>query len=96
MKIIELAQLLTPLVSIGAIVWQIAEMKTAIYKYIDSEMAIRDAKLNQLEINIAVTKSSSEDRKEFVDYQLHGIREAVAHKFKRCMDEIKEVTEKQN
>ena len=103
MKFTELANFISPIISVGAIIWQIAEMKSAIYKYIDSLLESRDTRINQveketsirinqLEKDIAIHKRTSENRTEFVDYQLNGILESINHKFNRCMEEIKRAT----
>lgn len=43
---------------------------------------------NNLEKQFFIFVSKYEERKEFVDYQLHGLDEKINHKFQRLMDEI--------
>jgi len=89
MKLHEILQFSAAAIPIIAFIWQFAEMKNQLYKYIDSTVNSRDYRINELEKNLAVHKEIYEERKDFVDYQLNGLGEAINHKFNRCMDEIK-------
>lgn len=48
---------------------------------------------NQIEKRIDTFFVQYNERKDFVDYQLHGLNEKLDHKFQRCMDEIKYLKE---
>jgi hypothetical protein len=89
MKLQEVLQFATAAIPIVAVIWQIAEMKSAIYKYVDSNSNNQNFRITELEKKLAIYQISSEERKVFVDYQLHGLSEKLNHKYQRLADEIK-------
>lgn len=89
MKLHEILQFATATIPIVAVIWQIAEMKNQIYKYIDSNNDNQNFRIAELEKNLAILRNSCEERKVFVDYQLHGLNEKLDHKYQRLANEIK-------
>lgn len=89
MKLHEAIHLLTASIPLVAAIWYIAEMKAQIYKYIDVATSNTSDRIDKTEKEFEVFLSRYSERKEFVDYQLHGLNEKINHKFQRCMDEIK-------
>jgi hypothetical protein len=89
MKLHEILQIGTAIVSIIAVLWQLSDFKSQVFKYIDAAIYNANNRINDNEKKFDIFISRYEERKEFVDYQFHGLNEVIAHKFQRCMDEIK-------
>lgn len=89
MKLHELLQFASAAIPIVAVIWQFAEMKSTIYKYIDSNNDNQNFRIAELEKNLAIVRTSNDERKVFVDYQLHGLNEKLDHKYQRLANEIK-------
>ena len=94
MKLHEILQFAAATIPIVAVLWQIAEMKYSIYKYIDVANNSQSYRISELEKSLAVHQHLYEERKEFVDYQLHALNELVKHKFDRVMKEIQDLESK--
>lgn len=93
MKLYEILQSLALLTPIAGTIWWLAEIKSQIYQNISASLLDRDKRINELETKIVIQLEIYDERKEFVDYQLHGLNEKLNHKFQRCMDEIKTIRE---
>lgn len=89
MKLHEILQFVTATIPIVAVIWQIAEMKNQFYKYVDSNNDNQNFRIAELEKNLAILRNSGDERKVFVDYQLHGLNEKLDHKYQRLANEIK-------
>jgi hypothetical protein len=91
MKLPEILQFIAASMPIVAVIWQVVEIKNQFYKYVDSALDARDHRISELDKQLAVHVEKYLERKDFVDYQLHGLNEKLDHKFQRCMDEIKDL-----
>lgn len=88
MKLLEIMQLATATITLVAVIWHIAEMKSQIIKYTDTVVASLHNRIYDNDKKFEVFVTRFEERKEFVNYQLHGLDEKLNHKFQRLMDEI--------
>ncbi len=96
MKLHEILQFAGASIPILALIWQIAEMKNQFYKYVDNTIDERDDRIDELEKRFAIHKEIYDERRGFVDYQLHGLNEKLDHKFQRLANEIKDLKKQCN
>lgn len=94
MKLPEILQIATAIIPVVAVIWQIAEMKNQFYKYVDSNNDNQNFRVAEVEKNLAIIRNSLDERKVFVDYQLHGLNEKLDHKYQRLANEIKDLQKK--
>lgn len=93
MKLHEIMQFAAATIPIVAVIWQIAEMKNQLFKYIDTQVASLHNRIYDNDKKFEVFVTRFEERKEMVDFKLGGLNEKIDHKFNRLVEQIKELRE---
>lgn len=89
MKLHEVMQFAAATIPIVAVIWQIAEMKNQLFKYIDTTVASLHNRIYDNDKKFEVFVTRFEERKEMVDFKLGGLNEKIDHKFNRLAEDIK-------
>lgn len=89
MKLLEIMQLATATITLVAVIWNIAEMKSQIIKYTDTVVASLHNRIYDNDKKFEVFVTRFEERKEMVDFKLGGLNEKIDHKFNRLFEDIK-------
>lgn len=93
MKLHEILQFATATITIVAVIWQIADFKSQIFKYIDTTVASLHNRIYDNDKKFEVFVTRFDERKEMVDFKLGGLNEKIDHKFNRLVEQIKELKE---
>lgn len=91
MKWHDVIQFFIALIPLAGVIWHVAEIKAQIFKYIDTAINSIDDRVDTNDKKFEVFVTRFEERKEFVDYQIHAANEKINHKFQRLMDEVKQL-----
>lgn len=94
MNIENSIEFLVGLVTLIGFIYRISQVQSKLYQAIDSTGDELSKRVNKLEKEFSIHVSDNSARDEMRDFRIHGLNEKIDHKFKRCWDEIKILTNK--
>lgn len=87
----NLIELMIGLTALVSFVYRISQLEAKLYRTIHALEDKLYTKINHLDNKFAIHNADYSAKKEWQDYQIHGLHEKVDHKFDRCWEEIKEL-----
>jgi hypothetical protein len=87
----NLIEIMIGLTALVSFVYRLSQLEAKLYRTIHTLEDKLYTRINHLDNKFAIHVADYSAKKEWQDYQIHGLHEKVDHKFDRCWDEIKEL-----